>query len=157
MKYVFFILLFVALTLNFAGCGKKQESLEQMQAPMSIESLAVSTTEGKTAQNIQSQAASPKSESISASVDKPRVIKLDSLPPAGPYKPTAVQIQTALKNAGLYEGKIDGKVGPMTKKAIKQFQENNSLKVDGKVGPQTWGVLSKYLNTVPLERESASR
>src|SRR3989338_4397081 len=55
------------------------------------------------------------------------------------------QIQTALKNVGLYQGNIDGKIGPRTKKAIEQFQTNNGLKVDGKVGPKTWAALEQYL------------
>jgi murein L,D-transpeptidase YcbB/YkuD len=55
------------------------------------------------------------------------------------------QIQTALKAAGLYNGSIDGKIGPATKRAIEQFQSQNSLKVDGKVGPQTWAALERYL------------
>ncbi len=55
------------------------------------------------------------------------------------------QIQTALKNAGLYQGNIDGKLGPKTKKAIEQFQTNNGLKADGKVGPKTWTALQQYL------------
>ncbi|OGW83248.1 MAG: hypothetical protein A3C47_02125 [Omnitrophica bacterium RIFCSPHIGHO2_02_FULL_51_18] len=55
------------------------------------------------------------------------------------------QIQTALKNAGLYQGNIDGKIGPRTKKAIEQFQTNNGLKADGKVGPKTWAALEPYL------------
>ncbi|MDD5136823.1 MAG: peptidoglycan-binding domain-containing protein [Candidatus Omnitrophica bacterium] len=54
-------------------------------------------------------------------------------------------IQTALKNAGLYTGAIDGKLGPKTKKAIEDFQRSNGLKVDGKVGPKTWAELEKYL------------
>ncbi len=56
------------------------------------------------------------------------------------------QIQTALKNAGLYQGAIDGKIGPASKRAIETFQSNNGLKVDGKVGPKTWAVLETYLN-----------
>lgn len=55
------------------------------------------------------------------------------------------KIQTALKNAGLYSGKIDGKIGPGSKQAIKTFQEQHSLKVDGKVGPKTWAALEPYL------------
>ncbi|RKY33324.1 MAG: hypothetical protein DRP74_00350 [Candidatus Omnitrophota bacterium] len=55
------------------------------------------------------------------------------------------QIQKALKKAGYYHGKIDGKIGPMTKKAVQDFQKANNLKVDGKVGPQTTSALSKYL------------
>ena len=55
------------------------------------------------------------------------------------------QIQTALKNAGFYSGKIDGKIGPGSKKAIEAFQTSKGLKVDGKVGPKTWAALEPYL------------
>lgn len=55
------------------------------------------------------------------------------------------QIQTALKVAGLYQGNIDGKLGPASKRAIQEFQTAHSLKVDGKVGPQTWAALEPYL------------
>ncbi|MFA5143505.1 MAG: peptidoglycan-binding domain-containing protein [Candidatus Omnitrophota bacterium] len=54
-------------------------------------------------------------------------------------------IQMALKNAGLYAGAIDGKVGPKTKRAIEEFQKSKGLKADGKVGPKTWAELEKYL------------
>jgi peptidoglycan hydrolase-like protein with peptidoglycan-binding domain len=54
-------------------------------------------------------------------------------------------IQAALKNAGFDPGAIDGKFGPRTSQAIKEFQRAKGLKIDGKVGPQTWGELSKYL------------
>lgn len=36
---------------------------------------------------------------------------------------------------------IDGKFGPKTEAAVKQFQNKNSLTVDGYVGPKTWSVL----------------
>lgn len=55
-------------------------------------------------------------------------------------------IQTALKNAGLYNGKIDGKIGPASKRAIESFQQSQGLKVDGKVGPRTWAALEPYLS-----------
>lgn len=55
------------------------------------------------------------------------------------------QIQTALKNAGLYFGEVDGKIGPLTRKAIEEFQKTHGLKVDGKVGPLTWAELQKFL------------
>ena len=61
-------------------------------------------------------------------------------------KPTNKQIQQALKNAGVYDGKVDGNVGPKTKKAIEAFQSQNDLKADGKVGRKTWKILSSYLN-----------
>lgn len=57
----------------------------------------------------------------------------------------AERVQLALKNAGYYSGAIDGKVGPMSKKAIFEFQKYHNLKVDGIVGKQTWGVLKSYV------------
>lgn len=60
--------------------------------------------------------------------------------------PSIEQIQAALKNAGLYDGSIDGKSGPKTTKAIETFQEQSNLKVDGKVGRQTWGKLKEHLS-----------
>jgi predicted RNase H-like nuclease (RuvC/YqgF family) len=60
-------------------------------------------------------------------------------------KPTAEEIQTALKNAGFYNGSIDGKIGKKTKSAIREFQKANELVVDGVVGDKTWAKLGKYL------------
>lgn len=60
--------------------------------------------------------------------------------------PNAREIQTALKNAGFYDGEIDGVIGPKTKEAIKKFQEKNGLNPDGVVGSRTWEKLQNYLN-----------
>ena len=60
-------------------------------------------------------------------------------------EPTAQEIQQALHNANLYSGKIDGSLGPRTKKAIKDFQEQNGLKADGKIGKKTWVKLQPFL------------
>lgn len=54
-------------------------------------------------------------------------------------------IQVALKNAGFYNGPIDGKIGKGTKKAIVDFQKANGLVADGVIGKQTWLKLNKYL------------
>lgn len=61
--------------------------------------------------------------------------------------PTLQQIQTALKNAGYYEGEIDGKIGSKSKKAILDFQKDNGLESDGKVGPKTWAKLKVHLSS----------
>jgi murein L,D-transpeptidase YcbB/YkuD len=60
--------------------------------------------------------------------------------------PNAMEIQTALKKAGLFKGVIDGKIGPETKEAVKKFQQGNGITPDGVVGSKTWALLSKYLN-----------
>lgn len=59
-------------------------------------------------------------------------------------QPTPKQIQLALRQAGFYSGKIDGKIGPQTTQAVREFQRQHDLKADGKVGPRTWAVLRPY-------------
>ncbi len=66
------------------------------------------------------------------------------------------QIQTALKNAGLYQGNIDGKLGPASKRAISEFQTSHGLKADGKVGPKTWAALEPYVSGAPQIATSTS-
>ncbi|MDD5019775.1 MAG: peptidoglycan-binding domain-containing protein [Candidatus Omnitrophica bacterium] len=68
-------------------------------------------------------------------------------PPAAVFgdDPDEKAIQTALKNLGLYAGSIDGKVGPRTREAIREFQRQNGLVVDGKVGPKTRAALKNSL------------
>lgn len=59
---------------------------------------------------------------------------------------TKKDIQIALKNAGYYDGPIDGKLGTKSRKAIRDFQQDKGLKVDGIAGTQTKKALVKYLN-----------
>lgn len=47
------------------------------------------------------------------------------------------QLQTALNQLGYSVGSADGKYGSATEKAVRQFQQDHSLKVDGKAGQQT--------------------
>ncbi len=72
--------------------------------------------------------------------------KIDSLEDKGGSKiPDGKDIQTALKNAGFYQGEIDGLVGKETREAIRKFQEANGLNPDGVAGSRTWALLSRYL------------
>lgn len=144
-KYVVLVLV-AFFGLSVFGCGKKQATTEESQEPMSMATL--STLGNETPSIKPEQQANQTTEAKTPSVQGATAseVKLEPLPPQGPYKPTGQEIQTALKNAGLYAGTIDGKVGPVTKKAIEEFQKSNNLKVDGKVGPQTWVLLSKYLS-----------
>jgi hypothetical protein len=149
MKRYGYAVVVLACGLLLAGCGKKQQSLEEMQQPMSPEDLSRLSTEIKAVPETRSVEPAPAATGMGAqapiaSVAEPQ-IKLENLPPQGPYKPTGLEIQTALKNAGFYTGTVDGKLGPLTKKAIEEFQKANNLTVDGKVGPKTWNVLSTHL------------
>ena len=46
-------------------------------------------------------------------------------------------VQDALTKLGYDPGKVDGKDGPNTQKAVREFQAAASIKVDGIVGPDT--------------------
>ena len=72
-------------------------------------------------------------------------------------KPSTREVQQALKNAGFYQGQVDGKLGQQTRDAVKEFQRVHGLKDDGVVGKQTWNKLSSYatLNARPGELDAA--
>jgi len=61
------------------------------------------------------------------------------------------KIQVSLRNAGLYHGKLDGIVGPRTRKAIRSFQTLHDLKPDGQVGTKTWMKLSQFYSSSEVE------
>ena len=72
------------------------------------------------------------------------------------FKGRTKEIQTCLKNAGFYKGKINGVKTRSTKRAIKEFQKANGLKADGSVGPKTWEALSKYASGAAAQAPAAS-
>jgi peptidoglycan hydrolase-like protein with peptidoglycan-binding domain len=146
MKRLVFVLLAVSLGLCLAGCGKKEAPVEESLEPMTMESLgALNATTPDIKPQVPEQALPGQTAA------------LEPLPPAGPYKPSVNDMQTALKNAGYYTGAVDGKKGPLTKKAIEDFQRANGLEVDGKVGPKTWAVLSPYLNPAPAPEQTQQK
>jgi len=52
--------------------------------------------------------------------------------------------QAALNTLGYNVGRPDGKVGPMTRKAVKAFQQDNGLKASGRLDPATLRMLLSY-------------
>lgn len=71
-------------------------------------------------------------------------------------KPSTKEIQQALKEAGFYQGKVDGKLGPLTRQAIEEFQRVNGLTPDGVVGKQTWTKLKQYAELSSGESSSTA-
>jgi hypothetical protein len=148
MKKFVFIISISLVIMSLYGCAKKEQTLEEMQQPMSMETL---TTMNNAAPAVADVKAVPEAKVEAVT----KATKLEPLPPVEPpYKPSDIQIQTALKNAGFYAGALDGKIGNQSKKAIIEFQKANGLTADGKVGLKTWGVLGKYLN---LEQVSGNQ
>ena len=144
LSFTFMVVMLMALS----GCGKKQEA-EELQ-PITLESLNTANTPAQVAPDLKTQEVTAPAVAVATTSAK----ELMPLPPQGPYKPTGIEIQTALKNAGFYAGNIDGKIGPKSKKAIEDFQSANGLKADGKVGAKTWEALSKHLSVAatPLKK-----
>jgi peptidoglycan hydrolase-like protein with peptidoglycan-binding domain len=148
--------------LVVAGCGKKSTD----QANLSGTGFDSLSNNSELAQLPQASATNNQQSSV-------EVLPIEASPvtqstpvaanlPAGTAETASAEtlsyqqkIQTALKNAGLYNGTIDGKIGPATRKAIEAFQQQNGLKVDGKVGPKTWSVLESYLNGQPAQASTA--
>jgi peptidoglycan hydrolase-like protein with peptidoglycan-binding domain len=122
------------LLVSLSACRKKQDSLEQMQEPISMESLTIIGSEGQV----------PAASEAKTTLTVPSNAEL-FLPQSMASKPAITEIQTALQNSGYYKGVVDGKSGPLTKKAITEFQKANGLEPDGKVGSKTWAVLGAYL------------
>ena len=153
MKRYLSIAAVIFLSIYMFGCGKKEANMDEGLEPMTMEALGTVNTTASVPDEVKVSEPKVKiAQSASASA-----IKLEPLPPAGPYKPTAVEIQKALKNAGYYTAAVDGKIGPKTKKAIEDFQKANGLKIDGKVGLKTWAVLEKYLNPAPVPSVPAKK
>jgi peptidoglycan hydrolase-like protein with peptidoglycan-binding domain len=140
MKKFLAVAVIVAVGITVFGCGKKQEA----QEPMTMEAL--NTINAPAAVTPEAKAVEALAQPASVAVQTPAQ-QMESFPavPSVPAKPSSMDIQTALKNAGYYSGNIDGKIGLKSKKAIEDFQKANGLTADGKVGPKTWAALSKYL------------
>jgi hypothetical protein len=61
-------------------------------------------------------------------------------------------VQSALSALRLYDGEIDGQLGPVTSHALSLFQRTWGLAQDGKAGPVTKRTLA-YVTAVPTLSE----
>jgi peptidoglycan hydrolase-like protein with peptidoglycan-binding domain/DNA invertase Pin-like site-specific DNA recombinase len=67
------------------------------------------------------------------------------------------KLQRELRSAGEHPGPIDGRFGPLTERAVRDFQNQERLAVDGIVGNATHTALARRLTSVrtsPSERHS---
>ena len=145
MKNLVLVLVVIFGLTTFIGCNKKKKE-DAADLNGVVTENVVSVTDA--AQNADMTNSVPVGVENAAAVPSTEVAEPAMATGPGDVagKPTPKQIQQALKNAGLYDGKVDGNVGPKTKKAIEAFQTQNGLKADGKVGRKTWKALSSYLN-----------
>jgi peptidoglycan hydrolase-like protein with peptidoglycan-binding domain len=145
MKNLVLVLVVVFGLTSFIGCNKKKKDDASDLNGVVTENV-MSVTDNST-QNADTNSVPVVVENASAAASTDVAEPAMATSPVDlTAKPTPKQIQQALKNAGIYDGKVDGNVGPRTKKAIEAFQTQNGLKADGKVGRKTWKALSVYLN-----------
>jgi peptidoglycan hydrolase-like protein with peptidoglycan-binding domain len=60
---------------------------------------------------------------------------------------TVRSAQQVLKDKGLYSGSVDGIYGPLTRKAVRSYQQQQNLTADGRLGPQTLSSLGVQEST----------
>ena len=63
----------------------------------------------------------------------------------GSRGPDVELLQVALTRVGYFADAIDGAFGPVTQRAVINFQSAGGLGVDGVAGPATWSSLNPYL------------
>jgi len=154
MKWKIFLILPLILLLTGCATGKRLQSLETkvavLETKVDVAEQRQSNIEGQTGESRESMGyLKGKVESISTA---PQIATTKSIEgnrgyvyKSGKRTLTKKDIQSALKNAGFYDGPIDGKIGRATKKAIKEFQKTNGLKADGIIGKNTRNLLIQYL------------
>lgn len=139
MRKQFLVIVLSAVFLS--GCatlGKGQDpEIQQLQGRVNSLELELER-KNREIETLENELEARSSRSVRA-VERPDIVH-------EPAQLSKKQIQEALKNAGFYEGPIDGKIGLKSKDAILAFQKENGLKVDGVVGPQTSSELRRYLN-----------
>lgn len=146
----FFLWAIIPLGFALAGCATCD--------PSRIDSLDARVKALET----KIQASEPAAQTITAASSTGEAASEAVTTVAPPENPGKSDIQACLKNAGYYDGQVDGKLGPKTKKAIEAFQTANELVADGKVGPNTWNKLKKFYTgpsetTEPTESKSANQ
>jgi len=131
-KKVLLLGLAAAFIISLNGCASSRNKDLEIQGLKNQVTALESQTPAKTEEVV---------------IEPVSVVDMGSLDKTGETKerPSARQIQAALKNAGYYEGVIDGKIGRQSRQAIRDFQKANNLSVDGKVGKKTWVALKEYL------------
>jgi len=143
----------VALSLVvMSGCGQKKEEYAALSPEQILTGNAILAPQSVTLE------AHSIGAPLNTAISTPFTTDATSMELSAPVttdKPTNKDIQQALKNAGVYNGSVDGSLGPKSKKAIRDFQTQNGLNADGKVGPRTWKKLATFLQGAPAAEPAA--
>lgn len=61
----------------------------------------------------------------------------------GDMGPDVRKLQAELEKHGVRTGGVDGHFGPMTQRAVTEFQRGKGISANGVVGPETWAALAR--------------
>lgn len=64
---------------------------------------------------------------------------------SGGAKPTVSNIQMGLQRLGYDPGPADGRLGPRTQAAIREYERDNGLLVDGQASPALWDHIRSHM------------
>lgn len=145
------ILVTAALVVGGCAQGKYGQQMTRLQSQVGLLDERVTQLERASAEGIAAVAPviEPLTDIASApavplSLEPTRAGSAEHTSSKPAAKPTARAIQQALKNAGFYQGAVDGRMGPLTRDAIREFQRVHGLVDDGVVGKRTWAKLHEY-------------
>ena len=71
---------------------------------------------------------------------------------SGAGSPNVAALQVGLRTHGLYQGTVDGVLGPRTERAVMRFQRRAGLSPDGVIGARTRKAFGRYGRRGPLGR-----
>lgn len=158
MRFWLTMLIFIPFVATFSGCAssssaKQQKMTNDRVAVLTNEVVRLDAALRETGEALRIQ--QERNQELEAQLARSSSSRKESSSEsgAGVYKtPSGFElpsrdIQTALQNAGFYNGTIDGKIGPGTRNAIRAFQEANGLTADGVCGRGTWEKLKTYLHS----------
>jgi murein DD-endopeptidase MepM/ murein hydrolase activator NlpD len=78
-------------------------------------------------------------------------------PAASAGNPEIAALQVGLSSRGLYNGTVDGVLGPGTSDAVRRFQLKAGLPANGVAGAKTRAALGKYGRRAPLGHRALAR
>jgi len=137
----------IAMASLVSGCAgaRTRQELARLHSQMGFLDERVTQLErSAVGGGVSAGAFSEPAVSVGAMPDAKIPAKKATAGPAASLKPTTREIQQALQNAGFYQGSTDGKMGPVTREAVKEFQRVHGLTDDGVVGKRTWAKLKAY-------------
>ena len=152
MRYI----LWIFVLISFAGCATTQQPNEisklqikvaQLEKKVEDRDQEISDLKYEIQRIGDDMAQGQEPAAVQPVVPAPRVQSTPGIDPEGIIRVSAdpQEIQKALKNAGFYNGNVDGKIGAQSKAAIQEFQRAHNLNPDGVIGKKTWAELQQYL------------